>query len=98
MVEPFCGSAVEAMLCGTPVLTGDYGAFTETNIVGVTGSRAADERGFIESLEWTMGLPRAEVAESAAARFSTQACGPQYAQVFDQVARAMQHSRPLAAR
>ena len=96
MVEPFCGAAVEAMLCGTPVLTGDYGAFTETNINGVTGYRCADERAFIESLSWATTLPRAEVAQSARERFSTDVCGPKYAEVFDQVAASMKRARTLA--
>jgi len=38
-VEPFCGAAVEAQLCGTPVITKDYGAQTETVEQGVTGLR-----------------------------------------------------------
>jgi glycosyltransferase involved in cell wall biosynthesis len=50
-IEPFCGMAVEAMLCGTPVLSVNYGAMTETVIEGLTGYRCHTLQDWIDGIE-----------------------------------------------
>lgn len=87
-MEPFCGVAVESMLCGTPVLTVDYGAFVETVQHGITGFRCKTLGDWQEGLrrietwgiqEWT------QIAEYARQKYDMHVLAHQYDKAFRQI-------------
>jgi glycosyltransferase involved in cell wall biosynthesis len=89
-IEPFCGAIVEAQLVGTPVITTDFGAFTETVLDGVTGFRCrGDFSHWVQALEWVGTLRRDVVATRARGRYSLESVARQYATVFSELERAM---------
>lgn len=71
-VEPFGGVAVEAMMCGTPVISTDWGAFTETVQPGVSGYRCRTLREFLEAVDRVGDLDRAGVRRWAEERYDTE--------------------------
>lgn len=82
--EPFCGMAVEAMLCGTPVISVDYGAMTETVREGM-GFRCHTLQDWLEAIEAVGDLDRKFIADSARSRYSLEACGQKYKKIFEQL-------------
>jgi glycosyltransferase involved in cell wall biosynthesis len=84
--EPFCGMAVEAMLCGTPVVSVDYGAMTETVQEGM-GFRCHTLSDWLEGIEAVGDLDRQYIASVARAKYSLEACGAKYDKIFRQISQ-----------
>lgn len=85
--EPGGHSAIESMLCGTPVLTPPWGCFPETVEHGRTGfhCRMLSEWEMAVELCAEGALDRADIAERARERFSLEAVAPLYDNVFQQL-------------
>lgn len=84
-IEPFGGSGVEGLLCGTPLIATDYGAFTETVQEGFNGYRCKTLRDWLEAIEKVGQLDRAAIANKARATYSLEACGKKYDKAFQQM-------------
>lgn len=84
-IEPFGGSGVEGMLCGTPLIGTDYGAFTETIINETTGYRCKTLHDWLEAIDNVANLDRRTVAAIARKRYSLETCGQMYARAFRQM-------------
>jgi len=64
-LEAFGGVNVEAQLCGTPVITTDFGVFPETVVQGVTGYRCSTLKDFVEATEKVKHLKPAKIRRHA---------------------------------
>ena len=83
--EPFGSTVVEAQLCGTPVITTDYGSFPELVENGVNGYRCNLLREFCAAAENVKKLDGAKIRERAIAKYSIEAIKPLYAAYFDRL-------------
>lgn len=81
-IEPFGCIAVEAQLCGTPVVTVDWGAFTETVEQGVSGYRCHRLGEFMWAVENVDKLNKKKIRKHAQETWSLEAVGPQYDDYF----------------
>jgi 2-polyprenyl-3-methyl-5-hydroxy-6-metoxy-1,4-benzoquinol methylase len=77
--------AVEAMLCGTPVVSVDYGAMTETVTEGVMGYRCHTLQDWIDGINNAGNLDRRTIASIARDKWSLEACGRRYDKIFCQL-------------
>ena len=84
-LEPFGGVAVEAMLCGTPVVASDWGAFTETVVPGLSGYRFSTLAEGVERTRLALKLNRKKIREYALSRYTLAAVAPQFDRWFHQL-------------
>ena len=84
-LEPFGGVHAEAMLCGTPVITSDFGAFTET-VTPQVGRRCRSLADYVNAVGEVKKLDRDRIQRYARSKFSYDAVRPQYERYFEKVA------------
>jgi glycosyltransferase involved in cell wall biosynthesis len=84
-VEPFGGSGIEGMLCGTPLVASDFGAFSETVVEGLNGYRCKTLRQWLDAIENCKKLDRSLIAGNARYRYGMETCGKQYDAAFTMI-------------
>jgi glycosyltransferase involved in cell wall biosynthesis len=84
-LEPFGGVNVEAMMCGTPVITSDWGGFPETNQHGVTGYRCHTMDQMVWAAKNVDKLDPVKIREYAVNNYSLDRISRMYDEYFKMV-------------
>lgn len=84
-VEPFGNMVVESFMSGTPVITTDWGGFTETVVHGKTGYRCREFREFLEALENINNIDKKECRKWAMDNCSDEIVHKQFNEYFHKI-------------
>jgi len=84
-IEPFGSVAVEAQMCGTPVISTDFGGFVETVEQRKTGFRCRYMGEFVQALRDVAGLPRLYIRERAVEKYAIENVKHDYQRYFERL-------------
>lgn len=83
--EPFGGSAVEAMMSGTPVIVPDYGVFPETVLHGITGYRCRTFEQYCWAAKNIENIKPVNCRDWAVNNYSLDKVSEMYTEFFTQI-------------
>lgn len=84
-IEPFNAVAVEAQLCGAPVICPNFGGFVETVVDGGTGFRCNNLGEFVRACHNAHLLNRRAIADSAKGEYGLKTALGRYTRYFHHV-------------
>lgn len=84
-IGPFEGVSAEALFCGTPIITPDFGCFTENNVEGLTGYRCHTIKEYVEACNNVKMLVPKQIKDYAMSRFSMDVVAPMYTRYFERL-------------
>ena len=84
-VEPLGNAGIEGMLCGTHLISCDFGAFAETVDHGITGFRCHTLADSLEAIKKVDTLDREYIAKSTRDKRSLESVGSQMDRIFKQI-------------
>jgi glycosyltransferase involved in cell wall biosynthesis len=85
-IEPFGNISAESQLVGTPVISTDFGAFTESVEQGRTGFRCNTMGEFVQAIDMARGLDRTYIRDRAIRLYGHDAAEQAYAAYFRRLA------------